>query len=75
MWNQQKKSLSEFLAEHHDLVLYDPLHHVKAFLLFLPKCSCDNSYQCSKWRRKITLVFNTNIYNKAAWVQGWSVAC
>ncbi len=65
MWNQYEDSSPSFLTKHHDLILYDVYHHIKAFLLFPPKCSCEDSCQCSKWRRKITLALNTKLYNRA----------
>ena len=64
-WNQHKEFASEFLAEHHDLILYDAFHRIKAFLLFSPNCSCENSCRCPAWREKIILALNTNLYNKA----------
>ena len=64
-WNHHKEFSTDFLAEHHHLMLYDVLHHIKAFLLFPLNCFCEDSCQCTEWREKITLALNTHHYNKA----------
>ena len=64
-WNPYKEFSSEFLSQHHDLVLYGIFHHIKAFLLFPPNCSCDDSCRCSEWREKTILALNTNQYTKS----------
>ncbi len=65
IWKPHKGCSSEFLTEHHDLILYGVFHHIKAFLLFPPNCSCDDSCQCSEWRKKAILALNTHFYNRA----------
>lgn len=69
MWNQHEDFSASFLAKHHDLVLYDVFHHIKAFLLYPPKCFCEDACSCPKWRRRITWALNTNLYNRAARAQ------
>lgn len=65
IWKQHKEFSPEFLAEHHEFIVYDTYNQIKALLLFPPKCSCSKLCKCSKWRKKITLSLNTKLYNKA----------
>jgi len=65
LWNQHKGFSIEFLAEHHDYVLYDVFHHIKAFLLYPLNCSCDGLCQCEALRAKVVLSLNVNLYNQA----------
>ena len=64
-WNSYKDFSSEFLSTHHDLVLYDTLHHIKALLLYLPNCACGDPCHCNEWRSKIVFSLHTGHYNKA----------
>ena len=63
--NQHKGLSSEFLAQHHDLLLYNAYHQIKAYLLYPPHCSCKESCQCEDLRTKAMLSLNVNLYNKA----------
>lgn len=65
IWKQHKEFSPEFLAEHHEFVVYDVYHHIKALLLFPLNCSCRKNCRCAKWREKIILALNTRLYNKA----------
>jgi hypothetical protein len=64
-WRSYKGVSSEFLSTHRDLVLYDAFHHITAFLLFPPNCSCGDSCHCSEWRSKVVFSLNTSHYNKS----------
>ncbi|EKE09415.1 MAG: hypothetical protein ACD_16C00183G0002 [uncultured bacterium] len=64
-WNQYKNFSSEYLDKHHDLVLYDVFHHIKALLLFPPNCACKDFCQCNDIRARVVLSLNTDLYNKA----------
>lgn len=55
----------KFLAKHHDFVLYDIFHQIKAFMLFPLNCSCGESCECPEWREKVVLALNTHLYNEA----------
>ena len=52
----------EFLSKHHDLVLYDVFHQIRALILFPLNCSCHDSCDCSEWREKVVLALNTHRY-------------
>lgn len=64
-WDLYEKFSSEFLDKHHDLVLYDIFHRIKAFILFPLNCPCDKPCQCSQWREKIVLTLSTHQYTEA----------
>lgn len=63
-WHKYQ-DFSSFLEKHHDLVLYDVLHHIKAFILFPLNCSCKPSCFCDEQREKVVLTLNTDLYNQA----------
>jgi hypothetical protein len=65
LWNQHTGFSIEFLAEHHDYVLYDVFHHIKALLLYPLNCSCDGLCQCEALRAKVVLSLNVDLYNQA----------
>ena len=65
LWKKYTRFSSEFLTEQHDLFLYNVFHHIKAFLLFPPKCNCGNSCRCNVFRDNVVLTLNTELYNKA----------
>jgi len=64
IWKQYEGLPAEFLTEHRELVLYDMFHQIKAWILFPPNCSCQDSCKCSEWRERIILALNTNLYNE-----------
>jgi hypothetical protein len=53
LWKEHRGFTPEFLTEHHDLVLYDVLHHIKAVLLYPPNCSCENSWAVPNGVRRL----------------------
>jgi hypothetical protein len=53
VWNDHQTLGEEFLIQHHNLVLYDVYHHIKAFLLFPPNCSCENSWAVPNGVRRL----------------------
>lgn len=63
-WNQHKDFPPEVMARHHDFVLYDIYHHIKAFLLYPPNCSCEDACLCHEFRAKIVLTLNLSCYRK-----------
>jgi len=65
LWNDYKEFSPDFLARHHDLILYDVLHQVKALLLFPPNCHCMGDCGCDVLRAKVVLSLNLDLYNKA----------
>lgn len=55
------KSLSpEELAKYYDVLLFDIFHHIQAFLLYPPHCSCKDICLCDEMREKIVLSLNLN---------------
>ncbi len=64
-WNQYKDFSPKFLENHRDLVLFDVYHHIKAFLLFSPNCSCKPICFCKEQREKVIVTLNTDLYNQA----------
>ena len=65
LWDRHKDFSSSFLAEHHNYVLQDVFHHIKAFLLYPLNCSCGSLCQCEASRAKIVLSLNADLYNQA----------
>lgn len=65
IWDTYKDFSSEFLNKHHDYVLYDVAHRIKAFLLYPPNCSCDGVCQCESLREKIVLSLNMDLLNQS----------
>lgn len=63
-WNQYENLSPEFLEKHHDLVLYDVFHHVKAFLLFPTNCACKDSCRCAQLREEVVRSLNTPLFNR-----------
>lgn len=64
-WNQHKRFSPEFLSEHHDLLVYDIYHQIKAFTLYPLNCSCKERCQCADLRTKVSLSLNVELYNRA----------
>jgi len=56
---------SSFLAQHHDIILYDVSHQIMAFLLFPTNCSSKTPYRCDELREKVILSLNVELFNKA----------
>lgn len=65
LWNQHDEFFSDFLAQHHDLLLYDVFHQIKSSLLYPPNCRCKGDCGCDALRAKIVLSLNLDLYNKA----------
>src|SRR5579863_2407021 len=65
IWDKHKDFSPEFLAKHHDYILYDVFHHIKAFLLYPLNCSCEGHCRCATLREKIILSLNVDLYNQA----------
>jgi hypothetical protein len=65
LWDRHKEFTSDFLTQHHDYVLFDLFHQVKAALLYPLNCSCQSGCECGKLREKIVLSLNVDAYNQA----------
>lgn len=63
-WSELKDFSDEFLAKYQDLILYDVLHQVKAFLLFPLHCTCEGFCACAELRQKVILSLNTHLFNR-----------
>jgi hypothetical protein len=64
-WQKHKNFSPEFLEKHYSFLLYDVLHHIKAFLLYPPNCSCKLHCKCESFRAKIILSLNLDFFYKA----------
>lgn len=64
LWKRHEAFQHEFLEQHREVVLYDILNHIKAFLLYPPVCRCDTLCLCTEKRHKVILSLNTHSYNK-----------
>jgi len=56
---------SSFLAQHRDIILYDVLHQIIAFLLFPTNGSGNIRYRYEELREKVILSLNVELYNRA----------
>ena len=65
LWKKYTRFSAEYFTEQRDLFLYTVFHHIKAFILFPPKCKCGKSCRCNSFREKVVLTLNTELYNKA----------
>ena len=64
LWKRPEVFQPGFLEQHKDVILYDILNHIKAFLLYPPLCKCDKLCLCTDKRHKVILSLNTHSYNK-----------
>ena len=55
---------SLFLEAHQDIILQDMYHHIQAYLLHPPHCTCGDSCQCAEFRESIVLTLNLDFYNR-----------
>src|SRR5688572_5192900 len=65
LWDKHQEFPADFLAQHHDFVLYDVFHQIKALLLYPLNCDCDENCACEATRAKIVFSLNVDLYNKA----------
>ena len=65
IWDSYSDFSSEFLKNHHDYVLYDVAHHIKAFLLYPMNCGCEGSCVCVGQRDKIVPSLNMDFLKQA----------
>lgn len=65
VWDRHKQFSPEFLNKYYAFVLCDIFHHIKAFLLFPPYCSCKRNCRCLQLREKIALTLNVRQYTDA----------
>jgi len=64
-WDEYGEFPADFLAQHHDLALFDISHQIKALLLYPLNCSCKINCICKATREKIVFSLNVNLYNEA----------
>ena len=62
---EYKNFSQEFLDQHHDIVLWDVWHQIKALLLYPLNCSCHPQCLCKDFREKIVLSLNLDLVHKA----------
>lgn len=63
-WDIHKDFSADFLTRHHDYVLFNMLHHIKAYLLHPLNCSCRGDCACEEIRAKIMLSLNIDFITK-----------
>lgn len=65
LWDRYKAFSPDFLAQHHDCLLYDAFHQIKAHLLYPLACGCKTLCRCEALRDKIVLSLNTELHTRA----------
>ncbi len=65
LWRTYEDFSPAFVAKHHDFVIWDAYHHVKACFLYPPCCACAKPCHCKEFREKIFFSLNLDIYNQA----------
>jgi hypothetical protein len=65
LWKQHSHFSPEFLAQHHEIVLWEFWHQINALLLYPPNCGCNHRCLCENFREKITLSLNLELLHKA----------
>jgi hypothetical protein len=63
VWNNPTGFSSEFLANHHPILLQETFNRIKAFLLYPPTCACTSLCHCQEKREQVILSLNTDLYN------------
>lgn len=64
IWNHPPEFSEAFLAEHHDYVLVDTFHRIKAHLLYPLACGCKTPCRCGDLRARVILSLNVGSYNQ-----------
>jgi len=62
IWNHPPEFTKAFLAEHHDYVLVDAFHRIKAQLLH--PCICRSPCHCKDLQARVLLTLNIGLYNQ-----------
>jgi hypothetical protein len=62
IWNTPPEITEAFLAEHHDYVMVDVFHRIKARLLY--PCGCRKPCGCEDLRARVVLTLNIGLYNQ-----------
>jgi hypothetical protein len=64
IWNHPPEFTEAFLKEHHDYVLVDAFHRIKAHLLYPLNCRCKKPCRCVDLRERVILSLNVGLYNQ-----------
>ena len=64
IWETPPEFTEAFLREHHDYVLVDVFHRIKAHLLYPLACRCKNPCRCGDLRARVILSLNVGFYNQ-----------
>jgi hypothetical protein len=63
--SHEKIFSSSFLSQHHDIILYNTLHQIIAFLLFPTNGPSNIRYRYEELREKVILSLNVELFNRA----------
>jgi hypothetical protein len=63
IWEAPKEFSKTFLRQHHDHVLVNTFHRIKAYILYPLGCGCIKACRCEERRQQVILSLNVAYYN------------